>query len=82
MLQDILVMTGITVFVLLIVVGAMAIGVMAGRKPITGSCGGVGAALADPDYVCEFCGGDPDKCEQQDTVPSKNRHALAYEAKR
>jgi hypothetical protein len=37
-----------------------------GGKPISGSCGGVGAALGEEDYICDICGGDPDKCEEQD----------------
>lgn len=50
---------------MLLVVGAMSIGVIMGRKPIAGSCGGVGAALDDPDYICNLCGNDPKKCEEQ-----------------
>lgn len=53
----------ISFFVLLSVVCLMAIGVIFGRKPIAGSCGGVGAALGEKDYVCELCGGDEAKCE-------------------
>ncbi len=54
----------ISFFVLLSVVCLMAIGVIFGRKPIAGSCGGVGAALGEKDYVCELCGGDEAKCEE------------------
>lgn len=36
---------------------AMSIGVLAGRKPIAGSCGGLNGA-AD----CEICGGDVSRC--------------------
>lgn len=50
--------------IFLVVVAAMAVGVMMGRRPIKGSCGGVGAALGDKDYVCDFCGGDPAKCDE------------------
>ena len=53
----------VSFFVLLSMVGLMAIGVMFGRKPLAGSCGGVGAALGEKDYVCELCGGDEAKCE-------------------
>lgn len=49
---------------LLIITTIMAVGVMMGRKPIAGSCGGVGAALGEDDYVCELCGGDEAKCEE------------------
>lgn len=37
--------------ILLAVIAGMAIGVMNGRRPISGSCGGIGGGR------CEFCGG-------------------------
>ena len=46
---------------MLLVVGGMAIGVMFGRKPIAGSCGGMKALGLD--VGCEICGGDPDRCD-------------------
>lgn len=49
-----------------LLIAAMAVGVIMGGKPISGSCGGVGAALGEEDYICDICGGDPDKCEEQD----------------
>jgi len=45
-------------------VAIMAIGVLVGRKPISGSCGGVAAALGEDDYTCEICGDDPAKCDE------------------
>ena len=47
-----------------ILIAAMAVGVLMGRKPISGSCGGVGAALGEDNYSCEICGGDPAKCDE------------------
>ncbi len=47
---------GITFAVLLAVIGAMAIGVMNGRKPISGSCGGLNGG------GCELCSG---KCQRE-----------------
>ena len=55
----------ISFLVLLIFVGLMAIGVLFGRKPIAGSCRGVGAALGEKDYTCPLCGGDEQKCVEQ-----------------
>ena len=51
-----------------LLIAAMAVGVLMGGKPISGSCGGVGAALGEEDYICDICGGDPDKCEEQDVL--------------
>lgn len=44
------------------IVAAMAVGVMFGRKPIKGTCGGLNNAAADSS--CELCGGNPAKCEE------------------
>ena len=47
---------------MLLVMAAMSIGVIMGRKPISGSCGGIAALdLGD----CEICGGDPAKCDTE-----------------
>lgn len=50
-----------TFLVFLFVIVIMAVGVMRGRPPIAGSCGGLGAMGVDG--ACEICGGNPDKCE-------------------
>jgi uncharacterized protein len=72
-----------TLIVMLLVAVGLSVGVMAGRKPITGSCGGVGKALGDPNYVCELCGGDEAKCAELKTAPNdveKNTKSnLAYD---
>jgi len=57
----------------------MSVGVIMGRKPITGSCGGVGAALGEKNYTCDLCGGDPKKCEDQNASQSNNT-SLAVDA--
>lgn len=55
-------MTLLLAFLLMLFfVGAMAVGVMLGRKPIAGSCGGMEALGMDGE--CEICGGDPNRCE-------------------
>lgn len=46
----------------LVMVG-MALGVIFGRPPIKGSCGGIGALGIDT--ACEICGGDAQRCEEQ-----------------
>ena len=53
----------LTVFgVFSFLVAIMAIGVMMGRRPISGSCGGIGRVNGE-DSECAICGGDPIKCE-------------------
>ncbi|MGQ7247498.1 (Na+)-NQR maturation NqrM [Halomonas sp. V046] len=48
---------------MLLVVGAMAIGVILGRKPIAGSCGGLNQlGLKDG---CDICGGKDEVCEEE-----------------
>lgn len=49
------------VFVLIITV--MSVGVIFGREPIKGSCGGLGAVGID--QACEICGGDPQRCDSE-----------------
>ncbi|MBD2859104.1 (Na+)-NQR maturation NqrM [Spongiibacter sp. KMU-158] len=68
----------ITAVFILLVVTAMAVGVLLGRKPISGSCGGVGAALNDPDYICDLCGNDPKKCEEQSAAAASNAKSSQF----
>ena len=51
----------LTFSILLLIFLSMSIGVMFGRKPISGSCGGLAALGEGTD--CEICGGDPAKCK-------------------
>ncbi len=72
----------VSLLVMLLVVVGMSIGVLFGRQPLKGSCGGVGAALGEKDYVCDLCGNDEDKCKeinerQQAGMPVDD---LAYDA--
>lgn len=69
----------VLVFALLVfalVVVGMAVGVMAGRKPIAGSCGGIAAlrehGLAGAEGpVCEMCGAKPgDECRNEEKAVS------------
>jgi len=43
----------ITLLVVGLVIAAMAIGVMFGRKPIAGSCGGMGSMGMDCEFGCK-----------------------------
>nr|WP_320823430.1 (Na+)-NQR maturation NqrM [Reinekea sp.] len=61
------------------VVALMAVGVIFGRKPIAGSCGGMAALgmLSE----CDVCGGDQAICDEENQVPSdKASAALSYDA--
>jgi hypothetical protein len=53
----------ISMLVIGLVIAGMAIGVLAGRAPIKGSCGGVGALGIDA--ACDLCGGDPQRCDEE-----------------
>ena len=46
----------LALLVFMAIMAAMAVGVIFGRGPIKGSCGGLGAVGIDQD--CEICGGD------------------------
>jgi hypothetical protein len=61
-------------FFLLMALG-MAVGVLAGRGPIKGSCGGMSAMSGED---CPICGGNPAKCDANDAV----REELGYDATR
>jgi hypothetical protein len=73
-----------TLFISMLIVGlvmaGMAVGVMAGRQPIKGSCGGMGALGIDT--ACEICGGDPKRCDEEtrDGEAAKARPELYYPA--
>lgn len=63
-----------------LVMAGMAVGVMAGRQPIKGSCGGMGALGIDT--ACEICGGDPKRCDEQtrDGEAARSSPELYYSA--
>lgn len=63
----------------LLLVG-MAIGVMMGRGPIKGTCGGMSALGMDT--ACDICGGDMAKCDEENSrvVEQVSGKDLAYDA--
>ncbi len=70
----------ITLLVFCLVMAGMAVGVMNGRAPIKGSCGGMGALGVDT--ACEICGGNPQRCDEQTREPKAraSEAALYYAA--
>lgn len=73
---------GTFLLVLLIVVlliAGMSIGVIFGRKPISGTCGGIGALGIS--QSCDICGGSPQKCEDnRKATDTEDSDDLAYDA--
>ena len=53
------------------VILVMSVGVIYGRQPIAGSCGGLNN-MGDAG-ACEMCGGDTAKCESNDAKPASGR---------
>jgi len=52
--------------VMLVVVVIMSVGVIFGKKPIQGSCGGIGNLMQEEgvEYVCDMCGStNPEICD-------------------
>lgn len=64
--------------VMALVVLGMASGVMAGRKPIGGSCGGIAALGIEKS--CSICGGERQKCEEANASGAVQVEDLAYDA--
>ena len=72
--------TFLIVFVFMaIVVGFMAVGIMFGRKPIAGSCGGMAAVGMESE--CDVCGGDKSKCDKEEGVSVETpKGVFSYDA--
>ncbi|SDX10651.1 (Na+)-NQR maturation NqrM [Marinobacter mobilis] len=74
--------TFLLVFVIVgVLLLAMSIGVIMGRKPISGTCGGIGALGLDG--ACDICGGNTKKCKEENdrlAKEGKTADALAYDA--
>ncbi|MGK0445719.1 MAG: hypothetical protein ACJA1U_002670 [Bermanella sp.] len=66
------------IFMLLVIV-LMAVGVLFGQKPISGSCGGMSAIGMES--ACDVCGGDKQKCDtEKKKVAGQVTADLAYDA--
>lgn len=70
----------VSALVIGLVITAMAVGVIAGRPPIKGSCGGMGALGIDT--ACDLCGGDPKRCDEEsrDGQVGRDNPGLYYPA--
>ncbi|PLW69502.1 (Na+)-NQR maturation NqrM [Pseudohalioglobus lutimaris] len=70
----------ISALAIALVMTAMAVGVIMGRAPIKGSCGGMGALGIDT--ACELCGGDPKRCDEEtrDGEVGRDNPELFYSA--
>lgn len=67
--------------VMFLVVAAMAVGVLMGRKPISGSCGGMSALGME--VACDICGGDQTKCDKENNQGNETAiqaEPLSYDA--
>ncbi len=69
----------LTFAVILLIVIGMSVGVIFANKPIKGSCGGMAALGIDQE--CDICGGDPKKCEEENSdSKSGEQENLSYDA--
>ncbi|PJF38724.1 MAG: ApbE family protein [Phototrophicales bacterium] len=69
----------IVLFVFFLLVSLMSVGVIMGRKPISGSCGGMSALGME--VACDVCGGDKSKCDKESSKSKPEADsALAYDA--
>ena len=68
-------------FIMILLVAGMSVGVIFGRKPISGTCGGIGALGISSS--CELCGGNTQKCEENsERVEVEADSSLGYDASR
>lgn len=73
----------ITLVILLLLTLGMSVGVIMGRKPIAGSCGGMSSLGMET--ACDICGGDKEICDDEDekqriiSARKQGNTDLAYE---
>lgn len=69
----------IVFFFMVVLVVAMSVGVLFGKKPISGSCGGMSALGME--VACDICGGDKTRCDNEDSSDDGIEETnLAYDA--
>lgn len=68
----------VTFFFIALVIVAMAVGAIMGRKPIQGSCGGMSALGMET--ACDICGGDQTICDEENDRVSNSATDLGYDA--
>ncbi len=66
--------------VMSLLVIAMSVGVIMGKKPISGSCGGMSALGME--VACDVCGGDKTKCDKENEQADSDQAINAYDAAR
>ncbi len=71
---------GLALLLVMLLVGGMSIGVLLGRKPLSGSCGGMSALGMD--LNCDICGGDSRKCELTGETGGTTDAGVGYDATR
>nr|WP_148417032.1 (Na+)-NQR maturation NqrM [Haloferax sp. KTX1] len=70
----------LAVVLVMVLIAGMSIGVMFGRKPISGSCGGVGNQLGGGSG-CSVCGRESGSCEDDEQGPDAgDAETLTYNA--
>lgn len=67
-----------TFLLMVLIVLGMSLGVLVGRGPIKGSCGGMSALGLDTE--CDICGGDPNKCDNQEESAQSTKRPEVYDA--
>ncbi|MBL1274123.1 MAG: hypothetical protein ACI92B_001766 [Marinobacter maritimus] len=71
----------LVLLIVVLLVAGMAVGVIFGRKPISGTCGGIGALGISSS--CDICGGNTQKCEEENQRVASEAvtpEELAYDA--
>ena len=66
-------------FLMALLIIAMSVGVLFGKKPISGSCGGMSALGME--VACDICGGDKTRCEKENQEGGEGlANDLGYDA--